>query len=115
MGSMRVTSAPSCASVIPASGTATKLEISMIRTPSRGRVASGCSVIRSSYQLASGHLDRRGLDGLLRQQYLQGSVAERDEAVRAGDPVDGPREPTGDERREHTFSNSTGLTRLVDD
>src|SRR6476620_11498763 len=35
-----MTSAPSWASVIPASGTATKLEISMIRTPASGRVAS---------------------------------------------------------------------------
>ena len=34
---MRTTSAPSCANVIPANGTATKLEISTTRTPANGR------------------------------------------------------------------------------
>ena len=46
MGSTRITAAPSWPSVIPANGTATKLEISTIRTPARGRVASGVPVTR---------------------------------------------------------------------
>ena len=53
------------------------------------------TLIRSSYQAPADRtsFDRRRLDGVLRQQHLQRGVAERDEAVLAGDAITAPVKP----------------------
>src|SRR4051812_44494479 len=105
---------------MPASGTATKLEISTIRTPASGRAALGAEVTGSSYQARPApaltrQLDGGGLDRLLRQQHLERGVAERNEAVGAGDAVDGAGVTLGEQGGQDALAHSAGLPGFVDD
>src|SRR4051812_24456898 len=103
---------------MPASGTATKLEISTIRTPASGCTALGAEVTGSSYQARPAlprQLDGGGLDGFLRQQHLERGVAERNEAVGAGDPVDGAGVALVVQGGQDALADSAGLPGFVDD